>query len=227
MIALLWKDFRINSALIIVGVLLVILGYVAAIVQQIYLISYSPSPSWLKEAVDTSVAISMAVSVLLLCCVGSQFIAGERNTRNLEFVFYLPPPRGKIVASKLVLAVLVGIALAGLNFALWFVPIYVSEPADLMAFDWEFPFCFAVAGFTMFGFGWLGSSLTGRPIIAFALSLLLIMLSYFGFVWFFRFFEFLFFGDFGPAQSIAIFYIPLGLIGIIAGSFWFTRRIEP
>ena len=121
MTALLWKDYRLNRGVLLLGIALLLGPYaaVSAIALHGHWPSLPPAGEWSALLLMASF-LSLGLSQLTLVMLAGNSIASERADRSAEFLAYLPPSRTQILASKLLLAMLA----AGVT---WTVNLTVSE----------------------------------------------------------------------------------------------------
>ena len=162
MMALLWKDYRLNRFVLIAGTAIFLGPYAVLGGVQAYMVWQEPGVpmpmSW-PEVFALCTLLSAMLSCLTMALVGGNAMACERPDRSAEFLAYLPPTRRKILASKLLLAVMVGAVVWGLN---------ASVAAFLLKFADRHH---ALEGFVtvgaimllVFGASWLGSAVLASP----------------------------------------------------------------
>jgi ABC-type transport system involved in multi-copper enzyme maturation permease subunit len=173
MTALLWKDYRLNRGVLLLGIALLLGPYAAVFPLALYghWPSLPPVGEWSALLLAASF-FSLGLSQLTLALLGGNSIAAERADRSAEFLAYLPPSRLQILASKLLLALLA----AG---AIWAVNLSVTEllvPALGEALDssWDkvAPRSMLTAGTVLvFGASWLGSAVLNSPASATSLGI--------------------------------------------------------
>ena len=159
--ALLWKDCRLNRLVLVVGMALLLGPHVVGLGLKVYLPLSKPNmpaPAWSTVLFYTGL-YSLVLSTLTVALLGGNAIAVERPDRSAEFLAYLPPTRRKVLASKVLLAMIVWAAILGLNLPILFA---VTSPRDLA----ELP---RIAGVLvslmvlLFGSSWLVSSFLASP----------------------------------------------------------------
>ncbi len=165
MTTLLWKDYRLNRGVLLLGVVLLLGPHAAACA----LVLYGRWPSW-PAAADWSARLldasffSLVLSQLTLAVLAGNSIASERADRSAEFLACLPPSRLQILASKLLLVLLAAGAIWAVHLSItdWIVPTLGTSVAN----SWEQwgPRSTFVAGTVMlFGASWLGSAVLNSP----------------------------------------------------------------
>ncbi len=163
--ALLWKDYRVNRLVLLAGLVLLVAPPAAVAVINGYGAMRYGEPVWpWMAALQVGAILSLVVSFITVAMLGGTAFACERADRSAEFLAYLPPTRGQIVASKMALA-------GGSVAAIWAVDlllIYVVAPlcgevhpqvAEELR-DLRERLLPAVAGTSvcLFGAAWFGSS---------------------------------------------------------------------
>lgn len=223
---LLWKDYRVNRQVLVVGMILLVAPYLAVVTFLWYQhgllgISASNWATFLNGASEVSLGISQITIVLL----AGHVIASERRDRSAEFLAYLPPTRSAILRSKALLSALV--------FAVvWGVFLCMSDLiVPLLDGDLKVPFTSSreitlALGIAMFGMGWFGSSRLESPTYATAIGVVAalvvpILLNC----------SILFTGYPADGHSylnwLRASYIAVGVAGFALGWMSYVRRIEP
>jgi len=179
---LLWKDFRQNRPVLIIGLLFLLTPHLIAlldIVRDVYfppqwrqslllLENVHPTLSLWKDYFCNSSAYSLMYSQLIVAVIGGNAFAGERGDRSAEFLASLPIPRRKILASKLLLALIVigTIWLIDGTALVWLADrtFYSRGPGPQGAM--ELLTSTAVTALTFFSVAWLLSSILASPTLA-------------------------------------------------------------
>ncbi len=172
--ALLWKDYRLNRGLLLLGMTLLLGPYAVVTGWAVY--GYWPS---LPEAAMYVTLLgsasygSLALSQLTLVLLAGNVIACERVDRSADFLAYLPPSRLRILASKFLLALLLVAVVWAVNLGFFYLiaPAVAPLPGDVVR---DFPsFCWSMVttSVMLFGAGWLGSALLDSPAIATSLGI--------------------------------------------------------
>jgi ABC-type transport system involved in multi-copper enzyme maturation permease subunit len=165
MTALLWKDYRLNRGVLLLGIALLLGPYAAAFPLALYdhWPSLPPAGEW-SALLQAASFFSLALSQLTLALLAGNSIASERADRSAEFLACLPPSRPQVLACKFLLALLA----AGV---IWAVNLSVAElvvrtlgaPRD-GSWDQVAPRSLLAAGTVMmFGASWLGSAVLNSP----------------------------------------------------------------
>ncbi len=172
MSALLWKDWRINRAVLGLLAMLAIGPHLGAIMWLIY----EQRPHWPNaESWTYMLGWSSFTSLLLaqvgLAILGGNTIAAERADRSAEFLAYLPPTRVVKLVSKVIVAIAAGAGLWAFFLLMTevVVPALGAEPG--VGFQDDMPWINMLAGgLLLFCGGWLGSSLLSSPALAVCLG---------------------------------------------------------
>lgn len=224
--ALLWKEYRLNRGVLLLGVALLLAPYatVLGVALHSHWPSWPPAAEW-PGLLLTASLFSLGLSELTLVTLAGNSIASERADRSAEFLAYLPPSRLQILASKVLLALLA----AGV---IWAVNLFVGEvvapalgtsPASLAGSLAPRPLLAATA-VMLFGAGWLGSALLDSPAIATSLGI--------GATLAVPFVLMTVLGLFGSSQDDfkhwgIITCLTLGALCFVCGSVYYLRRVEP
>ncbi|NQT12950.1 MAG: ABC transporter permease subunit [Planctomycetes bacterium] len=99
---LLWKEYRANRLVLIVGAVLLAAPYMFLL----GMCWFGPIHGTLAELIwvlGLAAVYSAGISQLTLALLGGNVIAGERADRSAEFLAYLPISRGRVLAGKLAL----------------------------------------------------------------------------------------------------------------------------
>lgn len=229
--ALLWKDYRTNRPLLVIGVVLLLTPYAVLIGWIWYSIGLTAAtPTQWAESLLTAAQASLAFSQLTLLLLAGTIIAGERRDRSAEFLAYLPPSRPAILTSKALLSAATVVVIWGLTLVITglVVPGLDAEVLSGTRRDrlLEFLTIMAASGMALFGTAWLGSSMLESPTYSTAIGLLAVMLLALGLNvchtltgWPVRGESFV--------QALHLLYIGCGIAGFLAGWTYYVRRVEP
>ena len=229
--ALLWKDYRTNQPLLVIGVVLLLTPYAVLIGWIWYSVGLTAAtPTQWAESLLMAAQASLACSQLTLLLLAGTIIAGERRDRSAEFLAYLPPSRPAILTSKALLSAATVAVIWGLTLAI----VGLVGPAlDAEAVSGthrtallEFLAIMATSGVALFGTAWLGSSMLESPTYSTAIGLLAVMLLPFllnacrmvsgwpdnsaSFV-----------------HALRLLYVGCGIAGFLVGWTYYVRRVEP
>ena len=118
---LVWKEYRQNRLIVFAMLFLLVCAVRDRVLGVFHMESLQPEPRTPVPRLPLRGrrAYSLALSQLIMALIGGNAIAGERAERSAEFQAYLPIPRGKILAAKLLL-VLVMVAVIWVPNALVF-----------------------------------------------------------------------------------------------------------
>lgn len=222
--ALLWKDYRVNRLVLIVGLALLVAPFIVGA-------TWNLCDHWRYDAVHpwpdfiaNLGLLTLVLSLLTIALLGGNAIAGERMDRSAEFLAYLPASRRAVLTSKAVLAVGASLLLWLAIFAVIYgvAPLAGSLAEDVIRDVRELPWALTCIAVFVFGTAWLFSSFLNSPAIAAALGIAApimlfiimgILVEWFGFaianVWYF------------------IICVVAGLICFAAGTGYYLWRVEP
>ncbi len=174
---LLWKDYRQNRLIVYTALVLLLAPHLVALYAACRakeFLGLPAEPRW-EPYFGVSCVYSLVISQVAVALIGGNAIAGERGDRSAEFLFSLPIARGRLLASKLLLALSV-VAVVWLVNAptLWYLA--KTSPIRWGVFGHEFRIELftntAITGLTFFCVAWFLSSLIGSPAYAACLGLL-------------------------------------------------------
>jgi ABC-type transport system involved in multi-copper enzyme maturation permease subunit len=190
---LLWKDYR-HNRLIVVTALVLLLGphviglgvlcggrWVKTGTHNGQAVYWTPNS---KDVIGGASAYSLFISQLAAALIGGNAIAGERVDRSAEFLYSLPIRRRKLLASKLLLALAIAVAVWLVNalifsciilYELGGAPIPPPNPVN-----WNFVnrdvllvmAMIATTGLTFFCIAWFFSSFIASPTVAICAGLI-------------------------------------------------------
>jgi ABC-type transport system involved in multi-copper enzyme maturation permease subunit len=222
--ALLWKDYRLNRGLLVMGLVLWLAPYPIAL--TVGLCQFWPSGPTVGEFAEGIVAtsfMSVGLSHLTLVTLAGNLIAAERFDRSAEFLASLPASRRQILASKALLLLLAITPIWASNtFAAAVLAPGLAPAGEGMFGPW---LVHAALALMLCGTGWLGSALLDSP--AFATSLGIGATGLVGGIFV------LVFERFVPRASDALLYgalvayVILGILCFVMGSAYYLRRVEP
>jgi ABC-type transport system involved in multi-copper enzyme maturation permease subunit len=156
---LLWREYRLNRWILVIGAAGILVPHL------IFFLAVGNND-------DTVLAFgkfmgaygaSSMFGYLAIAMLAGHAIAGERADRSAEFIAYLPLPRWRILASKLVLPLIIIAVIMGMNLV----------SVNLLALPVDFPLAHMAdlrvlpsALLATYGVSWLFSSLLSSPVIA-------------------------------------------------------------
>lgn len=161
---LVWREYRLNRLILIVGLVLLFLPYALALLTLL----------WSKRNPEVFVLLgfaaiySMGLSQLTVALLGGNAIAGERADRSARFVAYLPLSRTRRLVSKLILATAAVAVLWGVNLPpalilLGMIPESHTGQHEVVLGVLVYG---SITGLTFYGVAWLVSSLQSSPTFA-------------------------------------------------------------
>jgi ABC-type transport system involved in multi-copper enzyme maturation permease subunit len=231
--ALLWKDYRLNRAILIVGLILVAGPYLLGI-------GLAVAPDWQPnrpalERCGNGLLLASVLSIGLapvpLVILAGHAFAGERSDRSAEFLATLPPPRTWLLASKA--AIVLGSAMA-----VWFVNLAVAHVAAPALGSEGFghgrhPLFYQLpVAIILIGAAWFWSVLLDSSVFATSLGIATALIVWLGVA--FVYLQTVVSGwlTYGPGGgraehcSLAASVI-VGIAGFVAGSICYLRREAP
>ncbi len=223
---LVWKEYRQNRLIVFAMLFLLVAPYAIGFSAFFTWRVYSPSQELLfRGCLSAAGAYSLALSQLIMALIGGNAIAGERAERSAEFQAYLPIPRGKILAAKLLL-VLVMVAVIWVPNALVLggaSDTIVSEVGDEGI--GKMLGCVAIVGLTMFSAAWLLSSTLSSPTFPVLAGLFAPVLVVWGILAIAELRKL-------PETPLIAFWfpticLPLAPICFVIGTWLYLRRVEP
>jgi ABC-type transport system involved in multi-copper enzyme maturation permease subunit len=222
---LVWKEYRLNRLIVVVGAILLVVPYGVALV-----VSWRGAGHLIQNVMVAGL-YSVALSQFTLALLGGNLIACERADRSAEFLAYLPLSPARILAGK--------IALSLGTFAVIWIPnlLILYLISSQLAKREDVPFdeimdigvrvlsTIGVTGFVVFCVGWLWSSFLESPTFAIFGGLvvpLLVILAFQGVAWYFEL----------PVEEIAAeWYAAISAVlasaCFAAGTWYYLRRVEP
>ena len=161
---LIWREYRLNRLILIVGLVLLLLPYTTALM----VIWWSPLPPDVSEVFGGAGLYSVVLSQLTVALLGGNAIAGERNDRSAQFVAYLPLSRPRRLVSKLSVIAAATAVLWGVNLLILLLVLGTNLHTDPRFYDllrYTLGYS-AITGLVFFGVAWLISSLQSSPTFA-------------------------------------------------------------
>ena len=231
---LLWKEYRQNRAILWVLLFLLLLPYLIVLIAVGH--SYLRHEMLLRDWRETFCAVSLfsiGLSQIAIALIGGYAIAGERADRSAEFQAYLPIPRYKTLAAKLLLTLIMTAVIWLPNLAVCCTLEYSFGGNNLqpspMAIMHAF-FSTAIVGLTFFGVAWFVSSFLRSPAIAVCAGLVA-PLFVLGGLFFIDYLFDLKLDDGSDAPLFVLWTIiclaALAAIGFVVGTWIAWRRVEP
>ena len=174
-LTLLWKEFRSNVHLIIVGISVLLLPVLIVISMTYGNDPGAPISEFLAAGLLFGTVAGLILSQVMMLCLGGQLIGGERSARTFEFLFSQPVSKSKIVTSKLVFAFVWMVITWSVGGLLLFVGSQLAHPetgVSLNGVELEFFAEIAATGGMLFAASWLASTKVESPVLAIALGAL-------------------------------------------------------
>jgi ABC-type Na+ efflux pump permease subunit len=173
--ALLWKDYRLNRPILVMGATLFLAPYaiIACVAWYDFWPTLPPVSKWPYALLPASL-VSLALSLVTLVTLSGSSVARERADRSAEFLCALPPSRLHILASKIVM-VLAPVAVvwaANLVLAWRLVPDQGPAPGGVGRVG-DHIVSMAAAASLLLGAGLLGSATLESPAMATSLAVAL------------------------------------------------------
>ncbi len=225
---LIWKEYRLNRLILIVGAVLLVAPHAVALVAALRGVGpvMEGGLSRLQMNLLAAAVCSLAFSQVTLALVGGNAIACERADRSAEFLACLPLARTRILAGKITLA-LVTVALIwipNLLILLWTSAGLPVPKAELYAAAWPWLGNLAITGLAFFCIAWLLSSVLESPALSICGGLIapyLVLLGLAFLAWWFGY----------PEEAFPRWYrgtcLVLGPACFAAGTWYYLRRVEP
>lgn len=226
---LVWKEYRLNRLILVVGVALLVVPHSLALILAWFEAGppLNAGVSQVRNNILISSVYSLVLSQLTLALLGGNAIACERVDRSAEFLAYLPVSRTRILAGKITLVLFAAAMIWGLNLL-----VQLSVAADLLPLgsqDWEMVrslvACVAITGFMFVSVGWLLSSVLESPTFAICGGLITPMVVILGIQslgWLL---------GYTPDETAWSWYwrtcLVLAPTCFLAGTCYYLRRVEP
>lgn len=224
--AVLWKDYRVNRVVLIVGLVLLLGPPIVGVAGNLIIQArHQTTINWFDVIVQTG-TIAMICSLITMTLLGGNAFAGERADRSAEFMAYLPPTRKRKLASKVMLALGSAVIILGAILLICYaLAPAVGEPTvhstrmrnDIMS-------TFLPVAALMLAVSWCGSSFLSSPTYAvgigfvtpWLLFLILALLEYCVGI-----------EDFSIGLWFSRIAILWTLLAFFAGCGIYLRRVEP
>jgi len=163
--ALLRKDYRMNRALLIVALAVLVGPYVVGACAQ-YQDVYSAG-KW-GGTIAVSAVGAMASSLLVISLLAANAFTQERTDRSAEFLACLPPSRLSILLSKFLLVISVSLVMWGVNLVMGLI---VAPRLGMFEPGVEGPIEFLLpTSVLVFGAGWAASTWMTSPVGAWGIA---------------------------------------------------------
>jgi ABC-type transport system involved in multi-copper enzyme maturation permease subunit len=159
--ALIWKDIRLNRLPLVFAAAMVVVTYVAVVVQfSMYPAVKAGTWSHFLAAVMFAGSIaSHAVAQFSLSILAGNLVAAERVDRSAEFLAYTPASRGMILGAKGTLLAAVALGLMLLHLVGMLIPLAFAAPGAGTNTESTLTLFASIAayGFCGAGVGWMAS----------------------------------------------------------------------
>lgn len=223
---LLWKDYRVNRVVLIVGLVLLLGPPVVGVAGNLYIQArHQTTINWFDVIVQTGV-VAMICSLITMALLGGNAFAGERADRSAEFMAYLPPTRKRKLASKVMLALASAVFVLGVVLLICYtLAPAVGEPTvHTVRMRNEIMSTFLPVAALMLAASWCASSFLSSPTYAVGIGfvtpwlvfLILALLEYCVGI-----------EDFDIGLWFARIAILLALLAFFGGCGIYLKRIEP
>ena len=224
---LIWREYRLNRMILIVGLGLLLLPYAFAVM----VLCWARFHPGLFQVFGLAALYSVILTQLTSALLGGNAIAGERNDRSAQFVAYLPLSRARRLKAKLSVILAATGVLWGVNLLILLIVFGTAPESELRRLDVfsSVPSLLgysAITGLVIFGVAWLVSSLQSSPTFAVCGGLitpLVILMCLRGAAWTTgppTFDRFAAIGYFATCSLVAV-------VCFSIGTWHFLRRIEP
>lgn len=229
--SLLWKDYRVNLLVLVFGAVMLALPFLTGLVRALYAQYHEGQANWWQGDVWVIISLnSLGLSLLTIALLGGNAIAGERIDRSAEFLAYLPPSRGRVLVSKIILAGSAVAVIWGVNLlVLYGVAPHLRGGNDMAQslstgeLKYTLPGLASTAAL-LFGAAWLGSARLDSPAIAAGLGIFapVLVAGVLGAInYYFQ----------PPGFRFGLWYVTactaLGCVTFVTGTVYYLRRIEP
>jgi ABC-type transport system involved in multi-copper enzyme maturation permease subunit len=173
---LLWKDYRHNRLIVFTALTLLLAPYLIAVVMMcvascLQAVTHNVEmlnwrPQW-HEAIAVAAIYSLSISQLSMALIGGNAISGERVDRSSQFLYSLPITRRRLLASKLLLALIVAAVVWLVSLAVFLLLLAVAPatklPEDAFTQALTSAAYIATTGLTFFCVAWCLSSFVAHP----------------------------------------------------------------
>jgi ABC-type transport system involved in multi-copper enzyme maturation permease subunit len=223
---LLWKDYRLNRGLLLLGVIGLTGVYAVGLVAEVSATwPAMPTPEAWASALCSYGHVALGGVSFVAALLGGNAIACERSDRSAHFLAYLPPTKTQILASKFLVAAGALAVLLGANCVAIFAiaPLLSPEPTNFL-YMFGTPTAALAGCVSTFGIGWLGSACLAKPTFPVLIALAFPFVLGYGLFTFamvsgisrFEVFEWA-----GTAGVLA------GVAAFLAGTWSYYLRVEP
>jgi ABC-type transport system involved in multi-copper enzyme maturation permease subunit len=223
---LLWKDYRLNRGLLLLGVLALAGVYLVGLTAEVSNTwpEMPASNAW-ADALYSFGHMAFGIMPLIAALLGGNAVACERSDRSAHYLAYLPPTKAQIVTSKFLVAACALAVLAGANaVVIWGIaPLLSPEPTNFL--DMLGTPSGALAGCVMtFGVGWLASTCLDKPTFPVLVALVSPFALGYGLLLFANATGLSRFDVLAWAGTLTL---SVGVATFLAGTWCYCRRVEP
>jgi len=221
---LIWREYRLNRLILIVGLGLLLLPYAIALMVLLWA-RFHPG---VFQVFGFALLYSVILTQLTQALLGGNAIAGERNDRSAQFVAYLPLSRPRRLRAKLSVIAAATVVFWGANLLILLFVLGTAPEANPRFYDLirnALPYS-AITGLVFFGVAWLVSSLQSSPTFAVCGGLITPLVIIMGLHWgawvtgppTFDRFAAIAYAAICPIVAVVCFSI---------GTWYYLRRVEP
>lgn len=218
---LIWKEFRQNRQTLVASLVLVSLPYVVVLLVVLYQTLRGLTTD-VGRNLEFASGSSFWISVFLCAFLAANSVAGERVDRSSEFASYIPIPRTRALASKLLVALIGTLFLLVSNGMIFVLSVWLQNVDIRIIGSSSMLGLIAATSTFLFGVAWLLSNLLRSPSISAAGAIA-------GLVSFFiatKLFE-----EIYPDVVFDMVYfiacLSIGLMCLCGGAWTFLYRVEP
>jgi ABC-type transport system involved in multi-copper enzyme maturation permease subunit len=226
---LMWKDYRLNWLIVIMALVIVVVPHLIAVIVTCYakIYNFHDGTAYFSNNLFLSAIPSLMMSPFVFAFLGGNAIACERSERSAEFLVYLPISRRKILASKILVALLIGAFIWIVNLSIIGLCFFSFPPQEAMDKAQHFGIFlggFLIANLTFFCVAWLFSSFMQSPAISTGIGIFT--------VWGLSYTCFLIAYFFGVDKNISLIWpfglaIAFSMVFFLGGTWYYLRRVEP
>lgn len=225
--ALIWKDLRINIFVLGYGLVFLFGSLIVCTGINLYAdLRYGALIWYWPDMLVQNGSFGLAFQLLTVVMLGGCSVAAERADRSAEFLAYLPPSRGTIIASKAILALGAGLLiwLADMAVAYWIAPLAGPIAEELVTFRGTIIPVLTASAVLLFGAAWCASTFAASHVLATGLGIaapISILCSLMAIEHLFNLRGF----DLGSWYKPVC--LVLGVLLFIGGTVYYLQRVEP
>jgi ABC-type transport system involved in multi-copper enzyme maturation permease subunit len=113
--ALVWKDMRLNRAIMILGCCMIFFAYLFSLGACVYLQRVGGGTLSFWKVISTSVPLVIGFAALTTALLGANVIAAEYADRSSTFLAYQPPSRQLVLLSKAISGLAPSLVMTGIG----------------------------------------------------------------------------------------------------------------